>query len=331
VFPASAGAVIAFLLLVAPGVAFELTRKRRRPDRADSTFVEVARILLAGTCISLISLSLLAIAGLAGDGLFVAVGRAIRHPAVYSAGHPERLLLTAAAYLVVAVTAAVLAGDAHGYGRRQSQIVPVSAWFLMLDQYTPSGTDVHVSVQMLDGTVYIGPKTTFTPDQALGDRELVLRSPLHSRAPGAQKALPLGDDWHRLILPAPQISSIAVSYVTKEGWVEKPRGKFGLLVDKAVKLWRSWGWWQVSAVALLAELALLAVLSWLLPGQSPVGISHLKGPPSVPAPEWLPRFDPCQPPQAPSPRLNQSHWCGPTFKDPSSVTPPPRFSHPGRR
>jgi hypothetical protein len=47
--PTNASAIVAFFLLTAPGVIFELMRERRRPGLSDSVLREASRIILAST------------------------------------------------------------------------------------------------------------------------------------------------------------------------------------------------------------------------------------------------------------------------------------------
>ena len=61
VVPSSAGGLVGLLLILAPGIWYELIRQRSRPGRGDSAFVEVSRILLAGVLVSLTALILLGI------------------------------------------------------------------------------------------------------------------------------------------------------------------------------------------------------------------------------------------------------------------------------
>lgn len=59
--PSTTAAVVGFLLLVVPGLAFELMRQRVRPPRPDSVFVEIARVVFVGITVSGLSLSLLSV------------------------------------------------------------------------------------------------------------------------------------------------------------------------------------------------------------------------------------------------------------------------------
>jgi hypothetical protein len=284
VLPASVGAVFAFLLLVAPGIAYELTRQRRRPSRTDSAFVEASRVLLAGTSVALVTLCLLSLTQLAGSGLMASPGPLIDHPGSYAAQHPGRLLATAVAYLTVAVTVAVLSGDCQPYAGSRSRIVPDSAWFLLLDRYAPDGAAVYVSLTMSDGSAYMGIKTSFTSDPELKDREIVLREPLYARPAGTIKPIRLDPQWQRLILPGQQITSMAISYVATNGETPNPERRANRLIrarHRIIAAWRRWSWWQVTAVALLVELLFLSVLAASLPQDRALRAADRKGPPSA--------------------------------------------------
>jgi hypothetical protein len=262
----SAASLLSFLLLVAPGIAYELTRQHRRPSRTDSAFIEASRILLAGMLVAVLCLALLAFVRLAGSGLLVDAHALLLHPGLYGATHPERLFVSVVAYLAVAVTLAVLIGDTHPHGSSTSRIVPDSAWFLTLDRYAPVGSTVHVAVTMLDGSAYMGVKSTFTSDPELQDRELVLRPPIHTRAHGSETTVPLDPSFHRLVLPGNRISSLAISYVattdadTPSAPARSSKGALQWLSQK----WLQWPWWKVAAAALAFELGLISALSALI-------------------------------------------------------------------
>lgn len=266
--PASLGAAAAFLLLVAPGIVYELTRQRRRPTRQDSGFIEASRILLAGSFIAITTLVLLVLAGTAGNGFFVSPHDVLLHPTSYAAVHPARVLGTIAAYLAVAATSAVFAADCRTYGGSRSLIVPDSAWFLMLERLAPTEAEVHLAATLTDGSAYMGRKVSFTSDPAIQDRELVLGSPLFARAAGATKTVSMGEAWERLVLPGSQVATLAVSYVRKpasdEAVTVRTTSPVRWLHDARRNLsawWRRLAWWPVALLAVVVEVGLLAILA----------------------------------------------------------------------
>ena len=263
-FPSSVAAVVVFLLLVAPGVAFELARQRRRPARQDSAFLEAARVLLAGVTLGLAGICLLGIARLAGPGALVVPSGLIAHTVSYTADNAARVLATVLAYVVVTLTLAVLAADCRPYGGSEYLIIPDSAWFMSLARYAPEGSAVHLAATTADGTAYLGRKEFFTADPAMNDRELVLQPPLSYRAPGTSQTLPMADEWHRLILPASNITSLAISYVRDKEKVA-PTSESARLM-RIVMRWRQTPWWKAALIALVVEFAVLITCAAALAG-----------------------------------------------------------------
>ena len=283
--PSSVAAVAVFLLLVAPGVAYELVRQRRRPARQDSVFIEVSRVLLAGVTLSLAGMCLLGFARLAGPGGLASPGELIANTQSYIALNSARVLATIVAYVIVTMTLAVFWADCQSYGGSKHLIVQDSAWFLTMARYAPPGCAVHVAVTMPDGTAYLGRKLFFTADPALGDRELVLQPPLSYRAPGTPETVSLPESLHRLILPASQITSMAITYVRKDNGSDEQlpetahtelnrlrkrlaalRVKGAQLMNPVAAWWRRTPWWRAALLAVAIEFAILAACAAWLPG-----------------------------------------------------------------
>jgi hypothetical protein len=107
VIPATVGGVVTLVLLVLPGLAFELFRQRRRWGRNDSTFVEISRVLVAGLSLGGITFTLLAGVSLVGSRSIISV------PDLLTNKHwlVQHMLVdgwTAWAYGLVSVTLAAL-------------------------------------------------------------------------------------------------------------------------------------------------------------------------------------------------------------------------------
>lgn len=165
------GSVVAFLLLVAPGVVFELVRERRRPARDDSAFLEASRVLLAGVATAAGALTVLGLGRLAGNTVLTPPGPVIADTRAYVSAHPGSAFFTAAMYLVVASTFAVIAADARSHHGHALEITSDSAWVISLSTFKPKGTNTHVSVTLRDGTTYVGRSIVFTSDSKHTDRE----------------------------------------------------------------------------------------------------------------------------------------------------------------
>jgi len=220
VVPATVGGIVVLVLLVLPGLAFELIRQRRRAGRDDSPFVEASRVLVAGLSLGAITEALLAFVSLVGPGSIVSLS------GLFTTEHwvTDHLLVsgwTAWAYGLVSVTLAALAAAVLPGMNPGGHNHPESGWVTAFDrlprlireaQQLPATPVARLSVRLTDGTVYVGDRAEFSVGSAPEGRELLLGGELLSRPPGAARAEPTAE-WHRILLRENQISDILVQYV----------------------------------------------------------------------------------------------------------------------
>jgi hypothetical protein len=220
VVPATIGGIVVLVLLVLPGLAFELIRQRRRAGRDDSPFIEASRVLVAGLSLGAITEALLALVSLAGPHSIVSL------PGLFHTEHwiTDHLLVsgwTAWAYGLVSVTLAALAAAVLPGMNPGGHNHPESGWVMAFDrlprlireaQHLPATPVARLSVRLTDGTVYVGDRAEFSVGSAPEGRELLLGGELLSRPPGAATAEPSAE-WHRILLREDQISDILVQYV----------------------------------------------------------------------------------------------------------------------
>jgi hypothetical protein len=218
--PATIGGIVVLVLLVLPGLVFELIRQRRRAGRDDSPFVEVSRVLIAGLSLGAITETLLAVVSLAGPRSIVSLA------GLFTTQHwvTDHLLVsgwTAWAYGLVSVTLATLAAAVLPGMNPGAHIHPESGWVMTFDrlprliqkaQHLAATPVARLSVRLTDGTVYVGDRAEFSVDSAPEGRELLLDGELLSRAPGAGTTKPLAE-WQRILLREDQISDILVQYI----------------------------------------------------------------------------------------------------------------------
>jgi uncharacterized protein DUF6338 len=237
VVPATISGIVVLVLLVLPGLVFELIRQRRRADRDDSPFLEGSRVLIAGLSLGAITEALLALVSLAGPRSIVSLS------GMFTTEHwvTDHLLVsgwTAWAYGLVSVTLAALAAAILPGMNPGGHNHPESGWVTAFDripqliqemQQLPDTPVARLSVRLADGTVYVGDRAEFSVGSAPEGRELHLGGKLLSRPPGAIKAEPV-TEWHRILLREDQISDILVQYVSgaaspappeSEPWLER--------------------------------------------------------------------------------------------------------------
>jgi hypothetical protein len=230
VVPDTIGGIVVLVLLVLPGLAFELMRQRRSAGRDDSTFVEVSRILVAGLALGAVTSTLLAFVSLIGPrsivslyGLFTSRRWITEHLLVsgWTAWAYGLLSVTLAA-----LTAAISPGMSY-VGLNHAE----SGWVTAFDRLPrlmktalelPETPIVRLSVRLTDGTVYVGDRAEFSVGSSPEARELLLAGELLSRPPGSSKAEPVSG-WHRILLREDQISDILIQYVPGSSPTALPR------------------------------------------------------------------------------------------------------------
>lgn len=180
VVPATVGGIAVLVLLVLPGLAFELIRQRRRAGRDDSPFVEISRVLVAGLSLGAVTEALLAVVSIVGPRSIVSV------TGVFTQEHwvTDHLLVsgwTAWAYGLVSVTLAALAAAVLPGMNSGSRIHPESGWVMAFDrlprlirkaQGLPTIPVTRLRVRLRDGTVYVGDRAEFSTGPTLEDGEL---------------------------------------------------------------------------------------------------------------------------------------------------------------
>jgi Family of unknown function (DUF6338) len=222
VVPATIGGIVVLVLLILPGLAFELIRQRRRAGRDDSSFVEVSRVLISGLSLGAITEAVLALVSLAGPHSIASLSGLFTKPHWVT----DHLLVcgwTAWAYGLMSVTFAALAAAILPGMNSGSQNHPESGWVTAFDrlpqlirvaQRLSATPTVRLSVQLTDGTVYVGDQAEFSVGSAQEGRELLLCGELLIRLPGATKAEPI-TQWQRILLSEDRISDILVQYVPR--------------------------------------------------------------------------------------------------------------------
>ncbi|MBQ1019800.1 hypothetical protein KBX71_18300 [Micromonospora sp. D93] len=211
-----------FVLLVLPGIALELLRQRSRPGRADSVFVETARVLLGGAAVTVGTLLPLGLIRTAAPAVMLNPRQLWIEPR-YVADHLWLTLWSLVLFLLVSLTLAALCYALLPAPGLAGNVHMESAWVFtfnrlpqrLYDQQDASspgfGIRTQLQVELTDGTAYLGVRDTYSADAALVDRELVLAPPLHvRRAEGPFE--PLEPGWQRIIVPASQIRSIMVRF-----------------------------------------------------------------------------------------------------------------------
>jgi len=213
--PDTLGAVVTFLGLVAPGVAFELLRERRRPSIEETAFREASRIALTSLVFTLGAGAILALAHLAGAPFVADPVEWLRHGGAYALDNLGLVSFTALLQVALALALALLA-DWTFRRSAPGHVVPGSIWFQLFRNRRPDGATPWVHLRLTDETEIWGYADDYTPDQRLDNRELTLVGPgLQYRRKGASTNQEL-DRWAAICVRGDQITWLKVMYVSND-------------------------------------------------------------------------------------------------------------------
>lgn len=210
----SLAAVISFLLLVAPGIVWNLQQARHEPAVKESTLVELSRVVLASlVATSLAGAIMLPLAwiplyeslGANGDDLL---------------SSPKILIPFVGAALATCATACGLVFIAAiiRWRGRDAPISNVRVWHRAFVQWKPkSSGPPFLIVKMKDGIVWKGSLKAFDSDPEDDQRTIALGAPLSRTRPPLEKQ---NGDAARKVLPSDrivllaegEIESVQVSY-----------------------------------------------------------------------------------------------------------------------
>lgn len=204
-------AVILFLLVVSPGLFFDLLAARRRVGVVESAFREIGRVAMGSLGFTLVT-------------LVVVLGAQQLFPQVFF--DPHALILNGNAYLadhygqvVLTIVVAALVSHATAFGlhknlaRRDGETIrKMSTWSKAFKQGVPDDHAVFVRVRLSSGLVYTGQVENFSPEIPVADRELLLTKPLAVKLDAKSTLTSLPDAYSRVILPGSEIEAIAVEY-----------------------------------------------------------------------------------------------------------------------
>jgi hypothetical protein len=227
VIPQTLGALAAFLTLVAPGIAFELRRERRRARHQETAFREASRVALGSLVFTVASL--LVLTGI--QGLFALLGlHLLASPQAWlSSGDGYVREHLALIVVSVAVELALACALAIGFdfllarrGREQASVRQWTAWTEALRLDRPADTRPWVHIFLESGSSFFGYVRSFTPSGPMGEREIVIEGesltyqgkPLAGIEEFEKKVI--GDTWHRVVIPGAKIAYLRVAYLHQE-------------------------------------------------------------------------------------------------------------------
>jgi Family of unknown function (DUF6338) len=203
-------AVLFFVLLVAPGLLYDLLADRRRAKASESAFREVSRTVLASLIVSTISFSILVAIRWAHPAWMPDPNRLFTGKGDYVTGHYRLILRT---LLIEGGIALVIAGGFQWARTRRvrARLRPVSTWTKVFREECPRGFLPYVQVRLANGMTYVGRVGYFTADLETSDRELVLVPPLYVKRPDSQLKN-MASEWQRVVLSGESVEGLVVQY-----------------------------------------------------------------------------------------------------------------------
>ncbi|MFD0304083.1 DUF6338 family protein [Streptomyces sp. NPDC127119] len=267
--PTSFTAVAVFFVFVVPGIAFELSLRERIPARAESPFVETARVLLVGALATFVACGLLLAIHSARPGSLPSPDGLLAGTIDYTRTHLRLTIFGLVAELVAATALALLVA---GMVRppTSSGIRGADAWYELLYNEVPEGRQPKLVVALKSGGHRVeGFLHSLNAHPEVDRRELVLRSVEFLQEDPASVPASWPPPFVRLAIPAREIAWLAVAHAVVPGTATPATGTSGTppasgapptppprsLVDtlRGVQ-------WQLSAGLLAAETAVLLVL-----------------------------------------------------------------------
>ncbi|WP_402377930.1 DUF6338 family protein [Isoptericola rhizosphaerae] len=206
--PNSLAALVSFLLLLAPGILWQLIQGRHTPAVKETVLTEVARVVL----VSLAATGAASVLLLYWPWLPLYRRAQAAGPEAFAA--PTDVVPYLGAVVGTALLASLLAWIAASLRWREPpRISPGRVWNRLFDSYLPNRSiQPALLVELLDGTVWRGLLETFDTDPEDHDRSLALTHPLARKRPGDPCFAPKGDIGRYVVLPESQIKTIQVIY-----------------------------------------------------------------------------------------------------------------------
>lgn len=220
--PTSTSAVVIFLLLVTPDIAFELLWQRTRPRRDESAFIEIGRVLLTGVVFSGSALAAVTAVAAFVPGAAIDLVALVRDGSDHVEREPALVLRSATAVLVLAL---LVAAAAHALLTPEAarRIADETAWHTAFARMAGPGVRAFLSVQLKDGTTITGNSAGYSTEPDPAKRDLLLSAPLGIRLPGADTQTKLPDPWQVMVIPGAAIGTIAAAYVGTSRPPSRPR------------------------------------------------------------------------------------------------------------
>lgn len=222
--PSTLAGLAIFVISLAPGLTYVMTRQRVAPQQTMTAIRETAQLVCVSLFLDIAILILFAGVRALWPSGTPDIDRLVREPAVYLRESYSLVWIWSVALLAVAVVMAALIGSGlmrgilsrlPGVGVRPA-VTPhesgVSAWWLLFQE--KPGRRIHVGCNLDDGSYVSGWLAAFsTTVDDTGDRDLTLAAPLRYRPKGVAVTEEL-TNTSAVVVSARKITLLHVSYQT---------------------------------------------------------------------------------------------------------------------
>lgn len=249
--PASVFGVVIFLLFVAPGICYELLRGRTQQPKEESAFIQISRVLLSGTLISVLASIILYFVALLSPTTAVDLSALVAAPTPYVAAHFQHLIWVALQQLTFSILLAVISSDLKT-SKTASFVNPGHPWYGITEPaLTPRNTNPYVLVRLKSGVEVKGYFRGTTTELDPTKREIMLYNGLELRASDDKPFLAF-EGWKQIVIPGSEITYVAACYIPKPG-VQKDDGEDKNKIGEMGKwIVANWTRWQIALAGILA-------------------------------------------------------------------------------
>lgn len=212
--PDSIATLVGFLLLLAPGIVWELLRARHVPSVKETTLIEVCRVVL-------VSLVATVLAGLALLWMWLPASRALSPSDTPTVD--DQVTLVGMVLITATLACGLVTLLAYIRWRGDAQISTGRVWHRAFVEWRQFPSSSHqrgqvtrpplLTVELQDGTVWKGEYGAADSDPEDGNRTLALQAPLSRRRPDEER-FSVKDTAGVVLLPEREIRSVQVTYST---------------------------------------------------------------------------------------------------------------------
>jgi hypothetical protein len=233
--PSGLGELVAFIVLLWPGFAYNSVRARRRPDRQLTSLQETVSIVTASLTAVTITAVAFSVIRVIWPGATPDVRSLLFRPHPYLQAHYVSTGWWAAAFMAVAILGAMGAAEAQSTtrfarARLLRWLAPppdpstMSAWWIAFSTRDLSKEEIHVGCTLDDGSYVAGRLHSYSQQGADSpDRDLVLRHPISVRAAGGSQVQAI-ERAALMTVSARNIVTMTVTYVRKHPPANPPAG-----------------------------------------------------------------------------------------------------------